>query len=324
MTTTADPIAAPTYDDIVAAHERIRPYVHRTPVVVSRLLDAWVGHSVVLKTENLQRVGAFKIRGATNAVLTLPSDAAGRGVAAHSSGNHAAALAQAAHTAGIPAYIVMPEDAPQVKVDAVRGYGAEITFCDTTIESRTARLTEVLERTGATEIHPYDDPAVIAGQGTAAIELLEDAAQRLGVRLDAIVAPIGGGGLISGVSIAAHALQPDIEIIGAEPRLADDAARSLDTGQMQPPLPPQTVADGLRTGLSERTFAVIRDHVSTIVTVSEEEIVEATRFAWMRTKLVIEPSGAVPIAAVRKLGAPHRTIGVIVSGGNVDIDALPW
>lgn len=322
--TAAAPVTVPTFDDVLAAHERIRPHIHRTPLMVSRLLNAWAGHEIVLKTENLQRIGAFKIRGATNAVMQLEPDNAARGVAAHSSGNHAAALALAARQAGIPAYIVMPEDAPAVKVEAVRGYGANITFCDTTIEARANTLKQVIADTGATEIHPFDNEAVIAGQGTAAVELLEDAASQLGMHLDTVVVPIGGGGLISGVAIAAHSIQPDIEVIGAEPVLADDAARSLESGALQNPLPPETIADGLRTGLSERTYSVIREHVSTIVTVTEQEIVDATRFAWLRTKLLIEPSGAVPIAAVRKLGGPPRSIGVIVSGGNVDVDALPW
>lgn len=316
--------AIPTFEDVVAAHSRIAPHVHRTPVVVSRLLSAWVGHSVVLKTENLQRIGAFKIRGATNAVLGLSDEEARHGVAAHSSGNHGAALAMAARQAGIPAYIVMPEDAPTVKVDAVRTYGANITFCDTTVEARTETLAKVLADTGAIEIHPFDNAAVIAGQGTTAIEMIEDAASQLGMRLDTIMVPIGGGGLISGVAIAAHGLDPAIEIVGAEPVLADDAARSLASGTLHPPHPPLTIADGLRTGLSERTYSVIRNHVADILTVTEDEIIEATRFTWMRTKLLIEPSGAVPIAAVRKLSGPPRNVGVIASGGNVDVDSLPW
>lgn len=309
----------PDLADVQAAGRRIAPHVHHTPVATSHLLDEWLGVRAHLKTENLQRIGAFKVRGAMNAVALLDADRASGGVAAHSSGNHAAALALAARTRGIAAHIVMPENAPGVKKAAVSGYGAAITECAPDAASRDAAVAAVIEATGAVEIHPFDNDDIIAGAGTAALELLSQVDG-----LDVVVAPIGGGGLISGTAIAAHGLDPRIRVIGAEPLAVDDAARSLASGVLQPPPAPVTIADGLRTGLRPRTFAIISDHVEDIVTVTEEEIVEAMRFVWMRVKLIIEPSAAVAVAAVRKTALDGAVVGIIVSGGNVDLDALPW
>ncbi len=309
----------PSLADIEAAARRINPNVHHTPVMTSHLLDEWLGTRAYLKAENLQRIGAFKVRGAMNAVTLLDPAEASRGVAAHSSGNHAAALALAARTRDIAAHIVMPENAPAVKKAAVAGYGARITECAPDAASREATVAAVIAETGAVEIHPFDNDHIIAGAGTAALELLSDVDG-----LDVIVAPIGGGGLISGTAIAAHGRNPSLRVIGAEPLAVDDAARSLATGVLQPPPDPTTIADGLRTGLRPRTFAIISDHLEDIVTVTEDEIVEAMRFVWMRVKLIIEPSAAVAVAAVRKTDLGDASVGIIVSGGNVDLDALPW
>src|SRR5262245_46786873 len=255
-----------------AAHERIRPFVHRTPVLTCSAIDARAGARVYFKCENFQKVGAFKIRGATNAVQSLSDESAAHGVVTHSSGNHAAALALAARRRDIPAYSVMPSNAPPVKRDAVAGYGGRITFCEPTQPAREAACSELVRSTGATLVHPYDDDAVIAGQGTAALELLEEVAD-----LDAILTPVGGGGLLSGTLIAAKGTRPTIRVIGCEPALADDAAQSLREGRIVPARPPVTIADGLRTSLSPRTFAIIRDLVETIVLVDEAEIVQALR-----------------------------------------------
>ena len=306
-----------TFDDVRAAATRIGPFVHRTPVLTSKTLDGWLGTSAYLKGEHVQRIGAFKYRGATNAVQSLSDTEARNGVAAHSSGNHAAALALAAATRGIPAYVVMPKSVRAVKKAAVLAYGAAITHCENTPESRAATLAEVVARTGAVEVHPFDDDAVIAGAGTAALELVSEVSG-----LDFVVAPVGGGGLLSGTALATHGLQPGITVLGAEPDLADDAARSLTTGVRQPSLPPTTIADGLLTGLSDRTFAIIRDHVKEIVTVSEAEILEAMQIVWQYTKQVIEPSAAVAIAAVRRRSLEGARVGIIVSGGNVDLDPM--
>ncbi|CAN5828341.1 pyridoxal-phosphate dependent enzyme [soil metagenome] len=309
----------PTLADVEAAAERIAGHVHRTPVVTSHLLDEWAGARLHLKCENLQRVGAFKIRGATNAVRSLPDGEAARGVAAHSSGNHAAALALAARTRGIPAHIVMPAISSAVKKAAVAGYGASVTECGPTLEDRRAALAEVLAATGAVEIHPFDDDRIIAGAGTAALELIDELPD-----LDAVVAPVGGGGLLSGTATAVTGRSPRTRVFGAEPAIADDAARSFTAGVRQPPADSTTIADGLRTGLSDRTFAVIRARVEAIVTVDEAAIVAAMRTVWERTKLIVEPSAAVAVAAVATGQFGHGDIGVIVSGGNVDRDALPW
>ena len=306
-----------SFADVQAAATRIAPFVHRTPVMTSASLDAWVGATVFLKCEHLQRIGAFKYRGATNAVQSLPDDVAARGVGAHSSGNHGAALARAARTRGIPAYVVMPESVPAVKKESVARLGATITVCENNPESRAQTLAEVIAQTGATEVHPFDNDDVIAGQGTAALELLEDVPD-----LDVVIAPVGGGGLISGTSLAAHGLRPDVRVLGAEPVLADDAARSLTSGVRQPPLPPTTIADGLLTGLSDRTFAIVRDHVEQIVTVEEDEIVDAIVVVWERTKQVIEPSAAVAVAAARRADFDGARVGIILSGGNLDLAPL--
>ncbi len=304
-----------TLTDIRQAAERIRPYAHRTPVLTCESLNRRVGARLFLKCENFQKVGAFKFRGACNAVFALDEAQAVRGVCTHSSGNHAQALALAARLRGIPAYIVMPENAPAVKKAAVVGYGGQVTFCAPTLEAREATLAEVRARTGAEMVHPYDDERVIAGQGTAALELLEEAPD-----LDAIVAPVGGGGLLSGTALAARSLSPNIRVLGGEPEMADDAYRSLLAGRVLPSASPRTVADGLLTSLSDRTFGIIRRHVEQIVTVSEVAIVDAMHFVWERAKIVIEPSAAVAMAALweGKVDLEGAKVGVILSGGNVD------
>jgi threonine dehydratase len=306
----------PTFTDVQAAAVRIAPFVHRTPVMTSHLLDEWLDADVFLKCEHVQRIGAFKYRGATNAVQSLSAQASAAGVAAHSSGNHAAALALAARTRGIAAHIVVPSTAARAKLAAVEAYGAHVVLCEPTLASREATVAAVIAETGAVEIHPFDNNDVIAGAGTAALELIEQIAE-----LDVIVAPVGGGGLLSGTALAAHGIEPSLRVIGAEPAAADDAARSLQTGQLVAPNPPATIADGLLTGLSPRTFAVIAEHVETIVTVSEDEIIEAMRFVWERTKQLIEPSAAVAVAGVRRADLSGARVGIILSGGNVDLDA---
>ena len=310
-----------TLNDILQAAERIQPYAHRTPVLTCDSLNQRVGAQVFLKCENLQKVGAFKFRGATNAVFSLPEAQAARGVVAHSSGNHAQALALAARLRGIPAYIVMPDNAPQVKKDAVRGYGGQITFCEPTLEARESTQAAVIARTGATEVHPYNNEKVIAGQGTAVLELLQEFPD-----LDVILAPVGGGGLLSGTAIAATETRPGIRVIAAEPELADDAFRSMQAGTILPSRSPKTIADGLLTSLGALTFPIIRARVEQIVTVSEAAIIDAMRFTWERAKIVIEPSAAVPLGLLfeRKIDLAGRRVGVILSGGNVDLAKLPW
>jgi threonine dehydratase len=310
-----------TLDDIQQAAERIRPFAHRTPAFTCESLDQRVGARVILKCENLQKVGAFKFRGACNAVFALSEAEAARGVVTHSSGNHAQALALAARVRGIPAYIVMPENAPQVKKDAVAGYGGQITFCKPTLEARESAMERIRLETGASVVHPYDNELVIAGQGTAALELLEDFPD-----LDAVIAPVGGGGLLSGTSIAAKALKPGIRVIAAEPEKADDAYRSLQAGRIVPSRNPNTIADGLLTSLGNLTFPIIQRNVERIVTVSERGIIEAMRFIWERAKLIIEPSAAVAVGALweKKMDLSGAKVGVILSGGNVDLNRLPW
>jgi threonine dehydratase len=309
----------PELKDIENAHARIRPYVHRTPVLSSTAINSITGAELYFKCENFQKVGAFKFRGATNAVLLMNKEELRRGVATHSSGNHAAALALAAGNQGVPAYIVMPENAPEVKIDAVRSYGAEITFCKPDLKAREAGLNNVLERTGAVFIHPYDNFNVICGQGTAAKELLEDMPAP-----DIIMAPVGGGGLISGTSVAAKAMIKNIRIIAAEPENADDAFRSFQKGSLVPSSNPQTVADGLLTSLSKLTFEIIKNNVNDVFTASEEYIILAMRMIWERMKIVVEPSSAVPLAVLLQHMelAKGKKIGVILSGGNVDLDKL--
>jgi len=311
----------PTLTQIRQAAERIRPYAHRTQVFTCASLDQQVCAQVFMKCENLQKVGAFKFRGACNAVFSLTNEEAARGVATHSSGNHAQALALAARMRGIPAYIVMPENAPAVKKAAVAGYGGQITFCEPTLEARETTTAQVVDKTGATVVHPYNDYRVIAGQGTAALELLEEIPD-----LDVIIAPVGGGGLLSGTAIAAKGLSPDIRVIAAEPKMADDAYRSLQAGHIIPSENPQTIADGLLTSLGVKTFPIIQQYVEQIVTVSEKAILEAMKFIWERAKIVIEPSAAVPVALLWecKVDLSGLRVGVILSGGNVDLEKLPW
>lgn len=311
----------PTIATIREAAERIRPYAHRTPLFTSSSLDRAVGASVLLKCENFQKVGAFKFRGASNAILSLSEAASRRGVATHSSGNHAQAVALAASLRGIPAYIVMPTDAPAVKRAAVEGYGGRITPCEPTLEARERTLAALVEETGAEFIHPYNDPRVVSGQGTAALELLEEVDG-----LDVVLAPVGGGGLLSGTAIAAHGRSSRTRVVGVEPEAADDAYRSLEAGKIIPSVHPETIADGLRTSLGELTFGIIRNEVERIVTVGEESIIRAMRFLWERAKIIVEPSSAVPVAALldRRSDFSGLRIGVILSGGNVDLSRLPW
>ncbi|WP_437910374.1 pyridoxal-phosphate dependent enzyme [Sorangium sp. So ce327] len=308
----------PTVEDIRGAAVRIAPHAHVTPVMTSRTIDGIAGARVFFKCENLQRVGAFKFRGACNAVLSLSDEEARRGVATHSSGNHAAALALAARIRGVAAYIVMPENAPAVKRAAVEGYGARVVSCAPTLRSREETVARVIAETGAIFVPPYNDPRIIAGQGTAALELAAQVDD-----LDAVVAPVGGGGLLSGTAIATGSLSR-ARTIGAEPEAADDAARSMREGRIVPSNDPVTIADGLRTSLGELTFAVLRERGVEIVTVSEDDIVKAMRVVWERMKLVIEPSAAVPVAAVLRRLIQGARIGVIVSGGNVDLTRLPF
>jgi threonine dehydratase len=305
--------------DVAAAAERVAGEVHHTPVVTSRLLDAVAGASVFCKCENLQRVGAFKFRGATNAVRSLTDAEAAAGVACHSSGNHGAALSLAAQRRGIPAHVVMPRTAPAVKRAAIEGYGAHIIDCEPNEQARRAGVAEVIARTGATEIHPYDNPRVIAGAGTAAFELVHEVPD-----LDTVVVPVGGGGLLSGTALAVAGFAPGTIVMAVEPSGADDAQRSFRSGVLQPQDRPRTIADGLHTSLSDRTLAIARAHVTDIVTVDDDQIVTAMRWVWERLKLVIEPSAAVPIAAIHAGLIPGDRIGVILTGGNVDLDHLPW
>ena len=311
----------PTFSDIEKAHERIRPYIHRTPVLSSQSINQMVGAELFFKCENLQKVGAFKFRGACNSVFSLSDDEAKNGVCTHSSGNHAAALALAARMRGIPAYIVMPENAPEIKKIAVAGYGAQITFCTPTLEARESTLKKVAEQTGATEIHPYNYFHVICGQGTAAKELIEE----IGT-LDVVMAPVGGGGLLSGTALSTKALLPDALVIAAEPAGADDAFRSFYSKTLQPSVAPKTIADGLLTSLGSLTFPIILNEVDQIATVSEENIVAAMRMIWERMKIIIEPSSAVPLAAIleNKVDVKGKKVGIILSGGNVDLGRLPF
>ena len=313
----------PTINDVHAALGRIEPFIHRTPVARCRAIDAWAGREVHLKCENLQKVGAFKARGAMNAVLLLDDATAARGVVTHSSGNHAQALAWAARERGIAAHIVMPTNAPPVKRRAVEEYGGIVHDCEPNLDSRLARCAEVATTTGGTVIPPYDDDRIIAGQGTLAIELLMQVPD-----LDAVVVPVGGGGMISGVATVIKALSPDVRVVGAEPRLADDAARSLRSGRIEPHRgdPTATMADGLRTTLGERTFPIIHELVDEIALVDEDQIRDALRLVLERTKLVIEPSAAVGVAtlgteSLRSLDADR--VGVVLCGGNLDLATLP-
>jgi threonine dehydratase len=306
---------------IRAAHTRIRPHIHRTPVLSNPALDQVAGAQLFFKCENLQKVAAFKARGACNAVLSLSAAEAKHGVVTHSSGNHGAALAWAARARGIPAWIVMPSNAAQVKQDAIKDFGGRVRFCEPTVADREATCAAVEAETGATLVHPYNDWRVIAGQGTAALELLEDEPN-----LDAVITPVGGGGLLSGTAIAAKGLRPSIKVYGAEPAGADDAYRSLRAGRIIPQTDPHTIADGLRSSLGEKTFAVLRSTVDGVETASEEAIVRAMRLLWEKLKMIVEPSSAVPLAMLmeHKISLNKLRVGVILSGGNVDLDRLPW
>ncbi len=311
----------PEFRDVVEAHARITPFIHHTPLYSSESINAIVGGELFFKCENFQKVGAFKFRGACNAVFSLSEEEASRGVATHSSGNHAAALALAARMRGIPAHIVMPRTAPEIKKKAVAGYGGIITWCEPTLQAREAALAEVVSETGAVVVHPYDNFHVIAGQGTAAREMIEDAGS-----FDVIMAPVGGGGLLSGTALSAKALSPGCRVIAAEPAGADDAFRSFHAGKIFPSVHPDTIADGLLTSLGERNFAIIMARVDDIVTVSEEKIIEAMRMIWERMKIIIEPSSAVPLGAILegKVDVEGLKTGIILSGGNLDLGNLPF
>lgn len=307
----------PTAADIRDSHQLIQPLIHRTPVLTCQSIDAMTGASLYFKCENFQKIGAFKMRGAANAALRLSAEARVRGLATHSSGNHAQAVARAARELGVPAYIVMPDNAPAVKVAATQGYGAEVIFCESTPEAREAALNEVVARTGAYFIHPFNDYNVIAGQATATLELLADTPGTL----DIVMAPVGGGGLLSGTALATHYLSPGTQVIAGEPLLVDDAYRSFHSGQIEYNTTTATIADGLRTPLGPKTFAIIRDHVQDILRVDEAAILHAMRTVWERMKIIIEPSCAVPLAAVFTYPERFRgqRVGIILTGGNVDL-----
>ncbi len=314
-------IYIPTLSDMNAAHARINPHIHRTPVLTSRFINSLVGAELFFKCENLQKAGAFKARGAANAVFGLSDEQAAKGVATHSSGNHGTCLAYAAGRRGIPCTVVMPRTAPQAKKDAVRGYGAKVVECEPSTSSREAVFAEVVAATGAEFVHPYNDPRVIAGQATCSKELIEQV-----TGLQAVIAPIGGGGMVSGTCLTLSNLAPHIKIYAAEPEQADDAYRSFKAGHIIADDAPVTVADGLKVPLKDLTWHFVRNHVTDVLTASEEEIVDAMKLIWKRMKIVMEPSSAVPVATILKnkdLFAGKR-IGVIITGGNVDLDKLPW
>lgn len=311
----------PTYDDMLAARARIKPYVHHTPVLTSSFLNELTGAELFFKCENFQKAAAFKVRGASNAVFGLSDEQAKRGVATHSSGNHALSLSYAAGRRGIPCHVVMPHSAPQAKKDAVIGYGGKITECEPSTSSREAVFAEVQDRTGADFVHPYNDPRVIAGQGTCSFELVEQVDG-----LNAVVAPIGGGGMISGTCLTLSHKAPDVAVIAAEPEQADDAYRSFKAGQIIADDAPVTVADGLKVPLKDLTWHFVSNHVSDILTAGEQEIIDAMRLIWARMKIVVEPSSAVPLATIlkNKDRFAGKRLGVIITGGNVDLDKLPW
>ena len=321
----------PSWEAIVAAHARIAPRIHRTPILTSSSLDRIAGARLFFKCDNFQKTGSFKIRGASNAILSLTSEQAAQGIVTQSSGNHGAAVACASAWRSVPAYIVMPKNAPKVKVQAIEAYGGKITFCEPRVSARKEACDRVQAETGACLIHPYDDDRIIAGQATAAKELLEELAD-----LDAVFAPVSGGGLLSGTCLGALGLRPEIRIFGCEPARADDAYRSLTTGILQAIDSSDTIADGLRASLAPRTFAILRQHVKQILLVTEEEIISTARLVWERMKIIVEPSSAVALAPLLKPGVvsslklPPRSdgappkLGVIFSGGNVDLSSLPW
>lgn len=311
----------PTLDDMLAAHARIKPYIHRTPVLTSEFLNNETGAKLFFKCENLQKAGVFKARGASNAVFGLADDMLRKGVATHSSGNHALSLSYAAGRRGIPCHVVMPSTAPQAKKDAVKGYGGIITECEPSTSSREAVFAKVQAETGAEFVHPYNDPRVIAGQGTCSRELIEQVEN-----LDAVIAPIGGGGMISGTCLTLSNLAPNVKIYAAEPEQADDAARSFKAGHIIADDAPETVADGLKVPLKDLTWHFVSGHVTDILTCSEQEIIDAMKLIWKRMKIVVEPSSAVPLATILKNKDTFagKRVGVIITGGNVDLDLLPW
>jgi threonine dehydratase len=321
----------PTWEAIVAAHTRIAPRIHRTPVLTSASLNAISGAQLFFKCENLQKTGSFKIRGASNAILSLTDNEVAKGIVTQSSGNHGAAVACAAAWRGVPAWIVMPKNAPTVKAKAIEAYGGKVIFCEPSVTARKATCDRIQAETGAHLVHPYDDDRIITGQATAAKELLEEVSD-----LDAVLAPVSGGGLLSGTCLGAKGIRGEVRVFGCEPERADDAYRSLTTGTLQSQDSSDTIADGLRASLSARTFALLRPRVDRILLVSEEEIISGARLVWERMKIIIEPSSAVAIAPLLKPGVvaslnlPKRAdglapkLGVIFSGGNVDLSSLPW
>jgi len=311
----------PVFEDVVAAHDRIRPHVHCTPVLTSSYFNVLTGADLYFKCENFQKAGAFKVRGACNAVFGLSKEQAKLGVCTHSSGNHALSLSYAAGRRGIPCNVVMPRTAPQAKKDAVRGYGGVITECEPSTTSREAVFAEVQSATGGTFVHPYNDPRVIAGQATCSLEFMEQVEG-----LEALVAPIGGGGMISGTCLTVSATAPAVKVYAAEPKNADDAYRSFKAGHIIADDAPETVADGLKVPLKDLTWHFVSRHVTDIFTATEEQIIEAMKMTWKRMKIVIEPSCAVPLAVI--LANPEvfrgRRVGVVITGGNVDLESLPW
>ncbi|RLD81442.1 MAG: threonine/serine dehydratase [Bacteroidetes bacterium] len=314
-------MSLPLLDTIQAAAERIQPYIHRTPILSSAGINMMVGAELFFKCENMQKAGAFKSRGACNAVFTLDGDQLKNGVGTHSSGNHAQALARAASLRKTEAYIVMPETSPKVKVAGVESYGGKITFCKPTLQAREETLQKIIEQTGALEVHPYNDYRIIAGQGTCALEIFDEIGS-----MDIMMAPVGGGGLLSGTALTTKYLSPQTQVVAAEPVMADDAYRSFYEGRFIPSENPQTIADGLLTSLGSLTYPIIREYVDAIVTVSEEGIVKAMRLIWERMKIIVEPSSAVPLAAIleNKLDVKGKKVCIILSGGNIDLDTLPW
>ena len=311
----------PTFDDVIAAHERIRPHIHRTPVLTSSYFNELVGAELFFKCENFQKAGAFKVRGACNAVFGLTEEQARFGVCTHSSGNHALSLSYAAGRRGIPCNVVMPRTAPQAKKDAVRGYGGVITECEPSTTSREAVFAQVQARTGGEFVHPYNDPRVVAGQATCSREVMEQVEG-----LEALIAPIGGGGMISGTCLTVSATAPGVDVYAAEPKNADDAYRSFKAGHIIADDAPETVADGLKVPLKDLTWHFVSNHVTDIFTATEEEIIDAMKLTWKRMKIVMEPSCAVPLATILKNKDVFRgrRVGVIITGGNVDLDTLPW
>ncbi len=325
MITNEDGLTIPTIDDMLEAHERIKPYIHRTPVMTSSFLNEMAGCEMFFKCENFQKAGAFKVRGASNAVFGLTDEEAKNGVCTHSSGNHALSLSYAAGQRGVPCNVVMPYSAPEAKKAAVRGYGGIITECQPSTTSREEVFAQIQAETGGDFVHPYNDPRVIAGQATCSREFLEQMEER-GVTPDMVVAPIGGGGMISGTCLTLSNLAPDVKIYAAEPVNADDAARSFKAGHIIADDAPDTIADGLKVPLKDLTWHFVSNYVTDILTATEEEIVEAMKLTWTHMKIVIEPSCAVPLAVILKNKDVFagKKVGVIITGGNVDLDKLPW